>query len=147
MTRARFLLAASIAAGIGGAVGFVTRASDPPRGARPKAVAEVLRALERADRGEAAPLASALAAAGDASSYASPWREELLLGELASRGDLDALWRFADGGPASAPRARALLWIGVHARDDAERVRARARLRAAYPDSWLLAVPASEGGR
>jgi|GEM_PF-5603764 len=147
MTRARLLLAVVLAAGVGGAVGFATRATDPPRGARPKAVAEVLRALERADRGEAAPLASALAAAGDAASYDAPWREELLLGELASRGDLDAMWRFADGGAASAPRARALLWIGVHARDDAERARARARLRAAYPDSWLHAVPASGGGR
>jgi len=148
MTRARLLWAAVLAAAIaGGVLGFVTRPAARARGTRPKAVAEVLKALERADKGESATLTAALAAAGAPSTYAAPWREEVLLGELAARGDLDALWRFADGGPASAPRARALLWIGAHGRDDAERARARERLRAEYPDSWLHATRASGDGR
>ncbi len=147
MTRASLFLAAMLAAGGGVVVGLATRSPESPRRARPKAVAEVLRALEAADRGEAPALASALAAAGSATSYESPWREEVALGDLALRGDLDGLWRFAQGRPPSAPRARALVWIAAHARDEAERARARERFRADYPDSWLRAGPASGDGR
>jgi hypothetical protein len=131
------------AAGVGGALGVLSRPGRYTGPDRPASVETVLRAV---DRGDEAALARALDAAGPARTHVSPWREEVEMATLVAAGDLDALFRFAETPPAAPARARALLWLRARGKTPEDRARASERLAADYPDSWALAPGAERAG-
>jgi hypothetical protein len=133
--RGRQLLVVTLVAGACGAVcGEVTRGRGGGGPGRPAAVEAVLKAVDADDR---ASLARALAAAGDASRFASPWKEEVELGRVVASGDMAAVLNFG-ATPSGAARARALLYVREKAPDPAQRERAQRLLAERYPTSWAL---------
>ena len=142
MSRRRLVLVALLAAAVGAGAGLLLRPRANIADARPQAVEAVLRAV---DHDDLPALARATTAAGPAEGYSLPWREEVELGRAVLAGDEGGLWRFATGGPPSAARARALLWLRSRAATVAEWKRLEARLKADYPASWALSAGAGKG--
>ena len=130
---AGWLLLATV---VGLAIGAAT-ASRPASGpGRPAAVEAVLKAL---DRDDAADVSVRLAAAGPVGGYPAPWRDELVVAAAASRRDFEALWRIGTGRPGAAA-ARALLYVYEKGATADVRARAFERLKADYPDSWVVSA-------
>src|SRR5262245_53768941 len=102
----QLLVVTLVAAGCGAICGEVPRGRGASGPGRPAAVEAVLRAVDADDR---ASLARALTTAGDASSFASPWKEEVELGRVVASGDMAAVLSFG-AVQSGAARARALLY-------------------------------------
>lgn len=136
MTPSARLATVVLAAAAGGAgLGGLARPRAPSGPERPAVVETLLRAVDRGDLGA---VRGALAAAGPAAGYASPWRDEVELASLVAAADDDALWAFAVAPPPGAARARALLWLRERGKEPPTRDRAAERLATDYPRSWAL---------
>jgi hypothetical protein len=135
------IVGAAVGAIVCGAVAgwLSTLRGDPTK--RPAEVEAFLRAVENTSapaEARRAAIARAKASAGEPGSYDTPWREDVEFARLAAVDDFDGLYAFATTGPPVAGRARALVWISDNGRTPKERARALERLRADYPDSWVV---------
>lgn len=141
MRRLLRVAAVLAALAVGGVVAYLTRPRATVRGAgRPAAVERVTKALDRLDPAAPADLSASLAAAGAASGYPSPWREELELAALVLAKDRPALERFAAASPPQPARARARLRLALEAKEPASRTAALGTLKDAYPASAAARV-------
>ena len=133
--------AAVLALVFGGLLAYLTRSTAPRRSnARPAAVERVVKALDRFGPATRDDLATALASAGSAASFASPWRDELELGALVLAGDRASIEAFASAPTLSPARARAWLRLSTDGPDADRRAAALESLRARYPNSAAARV-------
>ena len=126
----------------GAVAGWFARPTGAASPSRPKRVEAVLAAHEK---GDAQKVRDALGAAGLATAYESPWREEVRFVRAALESDWEDLRRLGHQGPAGAAAARALLFLSDRDPVPAERTRALDRLRSDYPRSWVVAARAKGG--